>query len=139
MPPKTKPSFEETFGQHMSQAFEELNLKLGSRFDKIDENLAIVNNDLTHIKDHLIKKLLEENLFLRSKVDKLKIDMQQNLQKQRENNLEFSGIPAEVLDDQLEGTIIEILSSIECKMLPDDIQACHRLPSRNNSIKKNDC
>ena len=69
MPPKTKPSFEETFGQHMSQAFEELNLKLGSRFDKIDENLAIVNNDLTYIKDHLIKKLLEENQFLRSKVD----------------------------------------------------------------------
>ena len=57
MPPKNKPSFEEAFGQHMSQAFEELNLKLSSRFDRIDENLSIVNNDLMHIKDHLIQTL----------------------------------------------------------------------------------
>ena len=68
-------------------------VKLGARFDNIDKNLAIVNNDLMHIKDHLIQKLLEENNLLRNKVDKLELDVQRNLQKQRENNIEISGIP----------------------------------------------
>ena len=89
-----------------------------------------------HIKDHLIQTLLEDNKLLQSKVEKLEIDVQQNFQKQRENNIEVSGIPAEVSDDQLEGTVISILSSIECTVLPCDIQACHRLPSRNNTVKK---
>ena len=132
MPLKNKADFEEVFGQ----ALDELNVKLGARLDKIDENLAIVNNDLMHIKDHLIQELLEENNLLRNKVDKLELDVQQNLQKQRENNIEISGIPSEVADDQLEATVINILGSIQCNLVPDNIQACHRLPSRNNLGKK---
>ena len=37
MPPKNKPYFGEACGQHMTKAFDELNLKLESRFYKIDE------------------------------------------------------------------------------------------------------
>ena len=32
--------------------------------------------------------------------------------------------------------MINLLGSIQCNVVPDDIQACHRLPSRNNLGKK---
>ena len=53
-PPKYRPSLQEAFGQHMLQVLDDSNPKLGTRFDKIDENLATVNTDL-HIKDHSVQ------------------------------------------------------------------------------------
>ena len=74
--------------------------------DKIDGKLTDENNDLLHVKDHLIKKLLEENTVLRKKVSKMEIDMQRNFQEQRENNLEISGIPFGISDVALENVLI---------------------------------
>ena len=128
-------AFTKVIQEFMNEAFTSLKASVITRFDNIDENLTSVNNDLLAIKDHLIQKLLDENAFLRERVSKLESDVQTNFQKQRENNLEITGIPAEVTDDNLEETTINILNSIDCQISGDDIQACHRLPSKS-PVKK---
>ena len=119
----------------LTESINNLRVTIETRFNNIDGNLTQVNNDLLHIKEHLIQKLLDENASLRSKVSKLEGDLQQNLQKQRENNIEISGIPTEVNDEELETTAISILTAIDCHVQPNDIQACHRLPSKRGEKK----
>ena len=63
----------------------------------------------------------------------MEVDMQRNFQKQRENNLVFSGIPAGISDDALENTVINIAQALKCPVVSDDLQACHRLPSKNKN------
>ena len=58
-----------------------------------------------------------------------------NFQKQRENTIEICGIPTEVANVELEKTVVEILSSISCSITPEDIQACHRLSTKNTIVK----
>ena len=93
---------------------------------EIDDNLLTVNNDLLHIKDNIIKKLLDEISMLRLKLNKLENDVPTNF-KNRENNIEICGIPSVVTDKNLEGTVINILSVINCPVERKDIQACHSI------------
>ena len=133
MPPKQNKNQEESISNHITQTIKDLSFNLDERFDRIDVNFTSVNSDLMHIKDNLIQKLVDEITFLRNKVSKLETDMNFNFQKQRENNIEICGIPTEVANDELEKTVVKILSSISCSITPEDIQACHQLPTKNNN------
>ena len=116
---------------NLREIVDDFKTNLENKLGKIDDKLTIVANDLTHIKNNIITKLLDENAILRSKLCKMEIDMQMNFQKQRENNIVLSGIPVEISDDALENTVVSIAQSLNCPIDNDDIQACHRLPSKN--------
>ena len=96
----------------------------------------------------IITRLLEQNSMLKDRLavldrvcsiqtdvinkqqDKIiKIETQVNLNDQysRELNVEFSGIPKEVKQDELEETVLELCEQIGVTVPPNSIQACHRL------------
>ena len=52
----------------------------------------------------------------------------------RRNNVEISGIPHEILDNNLEGKVINICKDADIEIGHISIKGCHQLPlSRNNS------
>ena len=51
----------------------------------------------------------------------------------RRNNIEISGIPNSILDENLENTVISISKDSGVEIDPKDIEGCHRLPLSRNS------
>lgn len=114
-------------------------------------NIERLQNEIISIKETVIQNLLEENKRLRKKIEKLESkndDVQEDLveverhshnldQYTRRNNIEISGIPNSVKDKDLEGKCIDIFSSVDIDVKPEEIEACHRLPSRNANKDKN--
>ena len=57
-------------------------------------------------------------------------------QYERRNNLETTGIPDDVSDENLEEKAIQVLSEIQVNVSSSDIEACHRIGKSKNSSKK---
>ena len=105
--------------------------------------MSIKDKELLNIKDVVLKNLQDENQRLRSKIGNLEkkvisLEGNGNLLEQygRRNNLEITGIPDEIKDEDLEEKVIEILNKIDVNVSTKDIEACHRIgKSRENSKK----
>ena len=121
---------------NFSELIMSLESKLLTRFDGVDK-------ELLNLKDIIIKDLQIEKQRLRDKVINLEkrvtlLEVGGNLLEQygRRNNLEMTGIPDDVKDEDLEEKVIKILDKIEVNVTSKDIEACHRVgKSRNNSKK----
>ena len=104
-------------------------------FDIIEQRLASMeNNIISSLRDDN-KKLTEKlddleyiNNKLAERVAMLERNHWQNAQYQRRNNIEIVGIPSEVGDSELENKVCDIFNSINVKVMPEEIEACHRLP-----------
>jgi len=72
---------------------------------------------------------------LEKEISSLKASCEADNQYNRRNNIELSGIPNEISDDELEDKVIEILKKIDVEVEDKDIEACHRLPSRKDTTK----
>ena len=96
----------------------------------------------------LVRQVMMENVELKNKVTKLEkskasqdkrldgqfnriIELETDLGKLnqygRRNNLELTGIPETVEQDDLEEKVIEILKEIDINVKSRDIEACHRI------------
>ena len=86
----------------------------------------------------MIDKLIEENAKLQDRlklmeerVQKLETDLADSNQHSRKNNIELSGIPNNVSDEDLENKYLELLNKIVAIPITSaEIDACHRLPTR---------
>ena len=114
-----------------------LEKKILSRFDGL-------NKELLNLKDVIIKDLQLENQRLRMKVKNLEnkvmpLEINGNHLEQygKRNNLEITGIPDDVSDENLEEKVIQVLSEIQVSVSSSDIEACHRIGKSKNSSKKN--
>ena len=75
--------------------------------------------------------------ILEKKEKKNSTNIEANNQYGWRNNLEISGIPNFVEDDNLEEKVIKILGQIGVKVKKTEIEACHCLPPTiKNSTKK---
>ena len=54
----------------------------------------------------------------------------------RWNNVVFSGIPENVPDNNLESTVISVLSDIDLQVEPRDIELCHRIGKPTSKTQK---
>ena len=114
------------------------------------ENISTETYDKNMLNSmmQLIKKVVTENLELKTKVKNLEkakstqdkrlndqfdriIELETDLGKLnqygRRNNIEITGIPESVEQDELEEKIIEIMKEINITIKPRDIEACHRI------------
>ena len=106
-----------------------------------------LDKELLNLKDVIIKDLQVENQRLRMKVNNLEnkvmsLEMNGNHLEQygRRNNLEITGIPDDISDENLEEKVIQVLSEIQVNVSSSDVEACHRIgKSKNSSKKKNNC
>lgn len=113
----------------------------------------ILENKLEKFQHSIVSDLTNENKILRKDVIELaeKIDVQKNQiidlqinqnkmdQYGRRNNLEISGIPDEISHDNLQESVVGILTDIGIKVTSDEIEACQRLPKgkKSKGSKKN--
>ena len=51
--------------------------------------------------------------------------------------MEISGIPNDILDNDLEDKVIEICKDSDIVITSSDIEGCHRLPLERNSTSEN--
>ena len=117
---------------------------LNGNADKMEKRLSQISDDILEMRNEIIKNLVEENKKLQEKVknlenkiESIEVSTESTNQYGRRNNLEFSGIPNFVKDEDLEETVKDILEKIEVKAKKRDIEACHRLPpTKNNKNKK---
>ena len=107
-----------------------------SRFDGLD-------NELLNLKDVIIKNLQVENECLRKKVNVLEnkiltLESEHNSLEQYEcrNNIEITGIPDSVPNQNLEEKVVDILNEITVNVSPKDIEACHRVGVSKNSSNR---
>ena len=101
-------------------------------------------------KQEIIEQLTKENILLKSELSSLQekdqkktklitllekdvVDLQQYI---RRNNVEICGIPDSIEQKDLEQTVIKIAESIGVDVYEDDIEACHRLKSKNSVPQK---
>ena len=113
-----------------------LEKRILSRFDGLDK-------ELLNLKDVITKDLQVENQRLRMKVNNienkvmsLEINGNHLEQYRRRDNLEITGIPDDVSDENIEEKVIQVLSEIQVNVSISDIEACHRIGKCKNSSKK---
>ena len=98
--------------------------------DEISNGNSSLKDEINNLKDTVIKCLQEENKNLRQKCNKLivKLETEQNsLAKYgRRNNIVISGIPHSIDDNNLENTVISMMSDINLNIEENEIEACHR-------------
>ena len=105
--------------------------------DEIKSCMRQIQSDIIHIKDSLIDGLIKQNKYQAEKISilekelkEVKIKVEVDNQKSRENNIIISGIDKNVGHDELEDKCLEVLNSLDMKLTKSDIQACHNIPSK---------
>ena len=73
---------------------------------------------------------------LENKVISLEANTNSLEQYGRRNNLEISGIPDSISNNELEDKVIEILSKVDVNVSKNDIEACHRMGKSKKSSKR---
>lgn len=121
---------------------ESLLYKIQSIKTSIQSTKADLSKIINETKDEIIVKLQAENNLLKKSIGKLKSEMyekdclisdierdvselQQYIQR---DNVEIAGIPNNIPQNSLESKVIEIGNTMDIKIEPSDIEACHRLP-----------
>ena len=112
-----------------------LGSKLLLRFDNLDK-------EMLNLKDVIIKDLQVKNQRLRNKINNLEkkvmsLEENSNSLKQygRRKNLEITGIPDDVDNQNLGEKVIEILDKTDINVSSKDIESCHQIGKSKNSSK----
>ena len=71
---------------------------------------------------------------MENKIIDLEIQNNNVDQYSRRNNVEISGIPQSVSDNQLEEKVVDILKAIDVNNTTNEIEACHRLGKKNKNV-----
>ena len=105
----------------------------GSLKDEISNGNSSLKDEINNLKDRVIKRLQKENQNLRQKCNKLeakmvKLETEQNslVHYGRRNNLLISGIPDSIDDNNLENTVIFMMSGINVNIEEIDIVTFRR-------------
>ena len=100
----------------------QINIKMDfliSKIQKLEDEIAVSKSVNTALK--------KECVNLRRKCNR-------DSQYHRQENVEFTGIPDNISDNNLEKTVISLLKITEVNVTPNDIVDCHRLPRRKTVI-----
>ena len=106
-------------------SIEEILVRLNNLEAKVDnltkENIKLKEN-ITELNDYA-DECDEKIITLEDKINKLD-------QYIRRENIVISGIPENISHNDLENKVINLLNSIDVRVIPSDIQACHRLAKK---------
>ena len=106
--------------------------KLSNQIHKITEaidQISLENRKLT--SELIITKNV--NNRLEERIINLEKNQAKGEQYSRRNNVELSGIPNSICDEDLENTVINISKESRINMDTRDLEGCHRLPLSRNS------
>ena len=95
---------------------------LTTRFDDFSRRFEVLSSELGVSKN--CNRLLSERII------QLERNAVNNAQSHRRESIEVSPVPASVGDEELEDSICKALYLTGHEVIPDDLQACHRLKKR---------
>ena len=105
--------------------------KLCEKTERLTESMnQIVAENKKLQSDTVIMKNV--NRKLEEKIVYLEKNQAKGEQYSHRNNIEISGIPNRIPDEDLENTIISICKDSGVEIDPKDIEGCHRLPLSKN-------
>ena len=87
-----------------------------------------LNSELTIVKN-------VDNV-LKNRIVNLEKELSKNEQYGRRNNVEISGIPNQISDQDLKENIVKICKDSDINIALMDIEGCHRLPLGRNTTNK---
>ena len=106
--------------------------KFCEKIERLTESMnQIVAENKKLQSDTVIMKNV--NRKLEEKIVYLEKNQAKGEQYSHRNNIEISGIPNRIPDEDLENTIISICKDSGVEIDPKDIEGCHRLPLSRNS------
>ena len=102
-----------------------------------------LKDEIINLKHIVIKNLQDENARLKEKCEKLEnrvaiLESNHNdlAQYGKRNNVIFSGIAENVPENNLEITVVSILSDIDLQVEPRDIEACDQIGMWTSKTQK---
>ena len=109
--------------------------------DKLEKSIVQSINGLKdkiiNLKDMVIKYLQDENARLKEKCEKLENRVAILESNHNDGILNvFSGIPENVPDNNLESTVISVLSDNDVQVKPRGIEVCHRIGEPTSKTQK---
>ena len=109
--------------------------------DKLEKSIVQSINGLKdkiiNLKDMVIKYLQDENARLKEKCEKLENRVAILESNHNDGILNvFSGIPENVPDNNLESTVISVLSDNDVQVEPRGIEVCHRIGEPTSKTQK---
>ena len=127
-----------------SKIFYEISKLREELVEDFKKSFTDIKDEIINLKEVVIKNLQNENKRLNDEVSQLKekiisIESKSNSVEQydRRNNMEINGIPNSISDDNLESTIMSVLSkATNVHVTADDIEACHRIEKSKENSKK---
>ena len=118
-------------------------IKILTKLESVTEELLILKLDLSTVKkenSQLKKRVSELELYADESDEQLfNIEKRMNKLEQytRRDNIEISGIAADVKQEDLDKTVVELLGMMDVHINTNNIEACHKLPDNqkpNNII-----
>ena len=103
--------------------------KLNDTISQLHSTNEKIRSDLTVVKN--VNAKLEERII------SLEKSQAKSEQYSRRNNIELSGIPNDIPEDNLEKVVIGICHDSDVEIEPKDIDGCHRLPASRYSRDSN--
>ena len=95
---------------------------LTTQFDDFSRRFEILSSEVAVPKNY--------NRLLSERIIQLESNAVNNAQYHRHESIEVSPVLASITDEELEDTICKALSLTGHEVIPDDLQACHRLKKR---------
>ena len=130
----------------LEEAIANLQSHLSEKVTILTTEVRSIKNEVTNLKDVIIKRLQDENELLRAKCNKLEnkvvsLELSIDLFEQygRRNNIVISGIPDDISDNDLESsTVTDIMKDVDVDINSSDLEACHRIgkSDRRTACKK---
>ena len=118
----------------LEESIAKLNSELSAQILNLTNEVRSTKDEVLNLKDVIIKRLQEENSLLHdrcslleNKVISLESSVNHIEQYGRRNNVVISGIPDDISDNNLEGTVINILRDVDVNIEKNDLEACHRI------------
>ena len=111
---------------------------LGNLANKSKAQLVAMVNDLAN-ENAVLKEIHKFVELTNKRLEKLEREQNRSLQYNRRNNIEISGIPANIPTNDLEKEVIKLYQAADItvhgqKLAHRDIEACHRIGKKNVTI-----
>ena len=108
---------------------------LCNQISKLNDTISQLHSTNEKISDLTVVKNV--NAKLEERIISLEKSQAKSEQYSRRNNIELSGIPNDIPEDNLDKVVTDICYDSDLEIKPKDIEECHRLPASRYSRDSN--
>ena len=138
----TRSQYENMSKEELIQELTDINSSFVNDINTKLTDLSEKFNDFTSKYDKVYSELQQCKSFnshLLTRIIQLERNAVTNSQYSRRETIELNPVPAEIHDDVLEENVCKALSLTGVNVVPEDLQACHRMKRSDRVILKFKC